>query len=303
MDENIQVSIIIPSYNDLNGLQKALQSVEAIDYPVENFEVIVADDGSQDGTGEYVRQLIGQTKINLRYLYQDNRGPAAARNIGIRQARGKYLLFIDSDCFADSQILRHYLKHFPDERVGGVGGNVIPRVRNIITEYLEYTGGWKPGIRHGEIVYLVTANAFFPKKALVKAGYFDDAFRRPGGEEPELCYRMLKTGCHFKYEKDAIVIHSHSPTLKSMLKMYFAYGKGRAIFVKKWPEATDWLYPISFSAFCRRILGVDAFKRFIFDFGRNLSLRKAAVFFVLEYARIIASFRGYRTVIKRGTLI
>jgi len=84
------VSVIIPTYNRRDYLQKALESVLAQDHPL---EVIVVDDGSDDGTREAIR--IDDER--LRYLYQENRGPAAARNTGIKHARYELISFLDSD--------------------------------------------------------------------------------------------------------------------------------------------------------------------------------------------------------------
>lgn len=299
MNETIIVSIIIPTYNCRDKLSRALQSIEDIDYPVDNYEVIVVDDGSSDGTGEYVKELISKTRVSLHYVYQENRGPAAARNNGIRRARGQYLLIIDSDCFVDRNILKHYLKHFPDETLGGVGGNVLPDSMNIITKYLDYIGVWRPGYVKSEerygIVYLVTANAFFLKEAVIKAGYFDEDFRQPGGEEPELCYRMRKKGYYFKYDRDAVVTHSHRTTIKSMIKMFYGYGRGRGIFLKKWPDEPQWK-----PSFFRIILGIDAFRNFIFDYARNVNAGKAFIFLILNYLHLMASYSGCRAELKKS---
>lgn len=84
------VSVIIPTHNRKGFLQTALQSVLSQDHPL---EVIVVDDGSADGT----REAITTDDSRLRYLRQDNRGPAAARNTGIKNASFDLIAFLDSD--------------------------------------------------------------------------------------------------------------------------------------------------------------------------------------------------------------
>ena len=69
-------------------------------------------------------------------------------------------------------------------------------------------------------------NAFFVKEAIVKAGYFDEDFRHPGEEEPELCYRMLKKGYRFEYDSNAVVVHSH----RTILRCFFPTGKEAGFF-------------------------------------------------------------------------
>jgi glycosyltransferase involved in cell wall biosynthesis len=85
------VSVIIPTYNQAQYLVEAVESVLAQTY--KNIEIIVVDDGSTDGTEEVLSPYMDR----IRYFYQENRGCAAARNVGIRHARGKYLSFLDHD--------------------------------------------------------------------------------------------------------------------------------------------------------------------------------------------------------------
>jgi glycosyltransferase involved in cell wall biosynthesis len=87
------VSVIIPTYNRGDSLSRALQS--AISQTYDNLEILVVDDGSNDGTADIVRSF---TDPRIRYIRHDcNLGPAAARNTGIRKSRGHYLSFLDSD--------------------------------------------------------------------------------------------------------------------------------------------------------------------------------------------------------------
>lgn len=85
------VSIIIPSYNNARYIVQAVESALAQTHPA--VEVIVVDDGSTDAT----QQILAPYRSRIACLHQTNRGPAAARNAGLRIARGAYLLFLDSD--------------------------------------------------------------------------------------------------------------------------------------------------------------------------------------------------------------
>ena len=88
--ENL-VSVVIPTYNRATELPSAIESVLGQTYP--SVEVIIVDDGSTDGT-----EALIQTRFpRVRYLRQSNRGPAAARNAGIKAASGPYIAFLDSD--------------------------------------------------------------------------------------------------------------------------------------------------------------------------------------------------------------
>lgn len=92
------VSIVIPTYNRARQVRAALKSVLAQTYP--EFEAIVVDDGSTDGTGETIKQIVnlqGGSGRQVRYFFQSNQGQSAARNKGIGEARGEWVAFLDSD--------------------------------------------------------------------------------------------------------------------------------------------------------------------------------------------------------------
>ncbi len=91
MTSGLNISAVIPSYNHSALLKEAIASVLAQTRPVQ--EVVVVDDGSTDET----RQVVAGFSGKVRYVYQDNRGLSAARNTGIREARGDWLAFLDAD--------------------------------------------------------------------------------------------------------------------------------------------------------------------------------------------------------------
>ena len=98
MNHGSLISVVIPTFNRVQQVQSALRSVLAQTYP--EFEAIVVDDGSTDGTGQALQTLIRQEGSNssrVRYFFQPNRGQSAARNIGIEDARGEWIAFLDSD--------------------------------------------------------------------------------------------------------------------------------------------------------------------------------------------------------------
>lgn len=292
MDEPVKISIIITTYNDLDNLIRAIKSIELIHYPREQFEVIVVDDGSNDGTSDYLRALGVKVEISFHYIVQENRGPSSARNSGIRKSRGEFLLIIDSDCTVDKEILNRYLEHFPDDSLGGIGGDIVPDKTNWISGYLDSLGVWRPGGCGTEIKYLVTANAFFLKKAVTEVGCFDERFRFPGGEDPELCYRVRKKGYYFKYDEHAKVVHSHRTNIKSFMKMFYNHGRGYAVFASKWPEECP----------CKSVMdavfGLSAIRLLLHNNIRKSKLGKALLTFSLDYLRFLSTYCGYRSMIK-----
>ena len=97
------VSVVIPTYNRAQQTIAAMESVLAQTYP--NFEIIVVDDGSTDGSGEAIQRFIAQKTNGCHPIYffsQPNQGASVARNTGIAKARGEYIAFLDSDDFLGS---------------------------------------------------------------------------------------------------------------------------------------------------------------------------------------------------------
>lgn len=89
------VSIILPTFNRAHFLEQAFDSLSA--QTIDNFEVIIVDDGSSDNTRDKVRELSSSLRYPVRYFYQENQGPGIARQHGIDNAHGEILAFFDSD--------------------------------------------------------------------------------------------------------------------------------------------------------------------------------------------------------------
>lgn len=93
------ISVIIPTFNRASFLKKAIESVIAQTY--RDFELVVVDDGSQDNT----RDVVSRFGERITYIRQKNRGPGAARNLGIKKSRGDFIAFLDSDDWWDKEKL------------------------------------------------------------------------------------------------------------------------------------------------------------------------------------------------------
>src|SRR5262249_40573327 len=91
MKESSLLSVVIPTYNSDCFVAQAVQSV--LDQTYHHREILVVDDGSIDKT----KDILSKFGNSIRYLYQENRGPSAARNMGIKAARGEYVCFLDAD--------------------------------------------------------------------------------------------------------------------------------------------------------------------------------------------------------------
>ena len=111
----LSVSVIIPAYNAEKTLKNCLDAL--LEQTLLPNEIIVVDDGSTDST-----PTIASTYSLVNLHSQKNQGPAHARNVGARKAKGKIILFLDSDCVPEENWLEEMIKPFQDEKVAGVQG-------------------------------------------------------------------------------------------------------------------------------------------------------------------------------------
>lgn len=224
-------------------------------------------------------------------LTKSNGGPASARNLGVKHARGEFIAFTDSDCLPESDWLSHLLRGFDDSKVAGVGGIVRSVEGGLVGEYVDLIRLLDPARDESEeIAYLITANACFRREALIKAGLFDENFRKPGGEEAELCFRIKALGYRFNCAPEAVVLHHHRQTVGSLIKTLANYGEGAHRIGNLWPDRRiD--QPVK--TFFRRLISFRSpFKRLL-DYGNRYELKKACWFSLLDYVRQPAFLWGY----------
>ena len=113
------VSVVIPCYNAQNTIIRGLHSVLAQTYT--DYEIILIDDGSIDDTQRAIKEFFKDKNIDYKYIYQENSGPSAARNQGIRNAVGEYIAFLDSDDEWHPQKLEIMLKILEDKKINILG--------------------------------------------------------------------------------------------------------------------------------------------------------------------------------------
>ncbi|MBX6386338.1 MAG: glycosyltransferase family 2 protein [Microbispora sp.] len=205
-----KVSVIIPVHNTSGYIGQTLDSIFAQTYP--DFEVILINDGSTD-TPELIAAL-EPYQGRIVYLEQENRGPAAARNAGIRVARGEYVAFLDSDDLWEPDYLAEQMSIlekdpridvlYPNARIFGDGAEAGRTAMELSPSEGPVTLERVLDERCNIPIY-VTAR----RHAVVRAGLFDEAFLR--AEDYELWVRMLKTGARFEYHAQPLVRYRVRP--------------------------------------------------------------------------------------------
>src|SRR5947207_14011547 len=125
-DPLLRVSVIVAAYNAQGTLRECLESLLQLDYPHSHLEVLCVDNASTDATARILARHDGR----VRTLHEPRRGPAAARNTGVRHTGGEVVAFTDADCVVERAWLRHLVSPLRDPRVGVVGGRIRSRGRN-----------------------------------------------------------------------------------------------------------------------------------------------------------------------------
>ncbi len=189
------VSVVIPVFNGAEYIRDAVES--ALNQTFKDLEIVVVDDGSTDDTKTVIEDLMPGGKI--QYVYQENRGLSAARNVGIGLARGKYIKFLDSDDFLyPDQIRQQFEQIKTSDRLLSISdfcflrpsGETVNRKYSPVNEASQLASFID--------VNSVPVHAFLVSKALIqKAGGFDESLK--ACEDWDLWIRILKEGATIKH--------------------------------------------------------------------------------------------------------
>jgi glycosyltransferase involved in cell wall biosynthesis len=227
-----QFTVIIPSYGRPLRLRRCLEALDTQDYPKSDYEVIVIDDGSLPPLRETVAGFAGT--IQLRYIRQENTGPAAARNHGARLARFPYLAFTDDDCVpAESwlSILAQVVRQSPQSMVGGhtvnaLTANTFATASQLLIDYLYgHYNREEKGAR-----FFTSNNFVCPRATFWQIGGFDSQIPYAAGEDREFCDRWRLFGECMIYEPRARVFHYHRLNFFTFFRQHFNYGRGAFLF-------------------------------------------------------------------------
>lgn len=215
------ISIIVPVYNVEKFITETIESV--LKQTFSNWELMLIDDGSTDNSGEICKQYTLKDD-RIKYIYKTNSGQAAARNLGIKNATGNYITFLDSDdLYSEDKLAQHFidLKENPADFYYGAGFLLFEsRIENKIETYDWFYGHFS-GDEFFKILYhssSVNINTVLVKKELFETvGLFDESEEFRGTEDwdlwirialkvntiygnpaPKVYYRIHDNGIHFQ---------------------------------------------------------------------------------------------------------
>src|SRR5207249_4956933 len=225
-----RISVVVCTCNGERTIRQCLEGLVRLNYP--NFEVIVVDDGSTDGTaaiaGEY----------GFRLFSTENRGLSAARNLGLEAATGDIVAYIDDDAYPDPDWLRYLAFTFLTTDYVGVGGpNLPPPDTGFVAQCVANSPGGPIHVllSDRDAEHIPGCNMAFRKSCLTAIGGFDPQFRT-AGDDVDICWRLQELGWTLGYHPAAMVWHHCRNSVRAYWRQQVGYGRAEALLERKWPE-------------------------------------------------------------------
>lgn len=239
------VSVVIPTCGRGALLERCLRAVGAQDIPADMYEVIVVDDSADGSAAEVVERTARMASVPVRCVRSGARtGPARARNVGWRAAKGAIIAFTDDDCVPSPRWLRGGLSAMVAS--GGADGAYGPIMVPLSDEPTDYERD-AAGLEQAEFA---TANCFYRRHALEEVGGFDERFTAAWREDSDLFLELLERGRRLGFARDALVIHPVRPatwgvSLSQQRKSMFnalLYKKHPILYRERVQPSPPWIY-------------------------------------------------------------
>lgn len=233
-----KIAVIIAAKDASRTIGKCLDSILDMDYS--DYEAIVADDGSSDGT----LAMLDRYKDRIAIISAKGAGPSAARNLAAKKTEAPYIAFTDSDCITDKNWLGELIKGLEsDPKAVSCGGvQKLPedatdfekkvflfmKKTGFVSDYMQ----WTKNDDMIEVNHNPSCNVIYKRDIFLKEGGFLEGLWP--GEDVEFDYRMKKKGYRLILNPKAVVYHYRQKSLRSFLKMMYRYGSVQGILVKRY---------------------------------------------------------------------
>lgn len=281
-----RVSIVVCSYNGGHTLRDCLDSLDRLNYP--DYEVVLVDDGSTDGTQGIVREFCEATgrdydavtcdrrkapdavagwadapdgRPRFLNIVQPNLGLSAARNNGYRAGTGEVIAYTDSDCMADRDWVYYLVSTLISDRFAAVGGpNVSPPARNWIQACVAAAPGSPSHVLTSDTVaeHVPGCNMAYWRWGLDLIDGFDAEYRK-AGDDVDVCWRLMHAGHQIGFSPSAVVWHYRRFTVKAYFGQQRGYGEAESLLRFKHPI---FFAPTGGAKWRGTIYGVPRFENF-----------------------------------------
>ncbi|MEM9976684.1 MAG: glycosyltransferase [Cyanobacteria bacterium P01_D01_bin.2] len=302
-------SVVIPTYNRKPILEKCLRAMEQqvlrADTQVENYEIVVVDDGSTDGT---VPWLNAENFPHVTLYEQNHKGAAVARNLGVERAVGDTIIFIDSDLVVLDGFLQHHADALTNHYTSQGNDRVFTYGRVVNTCNFDDPTSEPFKVTDYSQAFFATGNVAIAKHWLIEAGLFDVQFTQYGWEDLELGVRLKNLGLTLIKCPEAVGYHWHPPfsldDLPRLIDVEIQRARMGVVFYQKHPTLNvrmmiqmTWLHRVLWGLLSLGgLLNERTLKpllQWLIDQGRpQLSLEIARIF--LNWYNVNAVHAAYR---------
>lgn len=243
-------SVVVPVYNRPQEVLELLESL--VLQTIQDFEVIIVEDGSSIRCDEVVNQF--KDRLVIQYLYKSNSGPGPSRNAGFALARGQYFAVFDSDCILPPSYFEAVNRALEQQLLDAWGGpdrahenfTLLQRAMGYTMSSVLTTGGIRGGKKSVGWFQPRSFNMGISREVFQKTGGFQfDRF----AEDIEFSIRMKKAGFRVGLIPDAFVFHKRRTSFGQFFRQVYNFGKGRALIGKRYPDEvkiTHW-FPAIFT--------------------------------------------------------
>lgn len=224
-----QVSVIVCTRNGSKTIRDCCEGISKLIYP--NYEVIVVDDGSTDGTADIL------SDYGFRVIRTEHQGLSNARNAGLAAASGEIVAYIDDDAYPDPHWLNYLVASFMNTKHDGIGGpNIAPPGESVVADSVANAPGGPIHvlISDEEAEHIPGCNMAFRREALQAIGRFDPQFR-VAGDDVDICWRFQQDGRSLGFSPAAMVWHHRRDSVRGYWKQQAGYGRAERLLQKKWP--------------------------------------------------------------------
>jgi len=226
-----RISVVVALHNAASTLDDCLGSLLTLNYP--DYEVIVVNDGSTDASATIMERYPFR-----HFTLATNSGISAGRNVGLREATGQIVAYIDADARADPDWLSYLAATYLEAGVDGAGGpNIVPREDAWVAQCVYRAPGGPTQVmfndRYAE--HIPGCNMSFRKAALEAVGGFDEQFRK-AADDVDICWRLIEHGFKIGFSPSAVVWHHRRPSIRAYWRQQVGYGESEALLERKFPS-------------------------------------------------------------------
>ncbi len=228
-----RISVVVCSHNGSRTIGECCAGLKRLKYP--DYEVIVVDDGSTDGTAAIA------SRYGYRVISTPNRGLSHARNTGLEAASGEIIAYIDDDAYPDPHWLAYLVStflHTKGRDFAGVGGpNIAPPQDGLIADCVAHAPGGPIHVllTNRKAEHIPGCNMAFRAAPLKAIGGFDPQFHA-AGDDVDVCWRLQQAGWSLGFSPAAVVWHHRRNSVWAYWKQQHGYGRAEAKLERKWPE-------------------------------------------------------------------